>query len=288
MKFLIGFPFSHSVKDSGGLQALKKLAQILTDLDQTVYVIGSSFHNGKTIQISNPLTLDMDDIIVIYPEVVIGNPFKGKHVARWILYHTINGNNPVHFETPTTDILEKLKKSLEYTWGRKDEYFYLLEYYETKRKPEEKKLLTVYNLRLDEFEDYGLDREGYCHLFHKNNIDQSFVKEYNSEHIPLGDWDGIKKMFNSKKYFLTYDDSTYYLNIAALCGCIPVVLYKTKKSDYKEKTPSVRYGVAYGFEEIDYAEKTLKQMRTNLESIEVECLQTVKNFVKFWEEKLNK
>ena len=93
-------------------------------------------------------------------------------------------------------------------------------------------------------------------------------------------------MFNRKKYFLTYDDSTYFICIAALCGCIPVVLYKNKILDYKEKTPYVKYGVAYGFEELEYAEKTLHLMRPNLEELEKKSIDTIDNFIYYWNTKI--
>lgn len=272
MKFLIGYPHGGPVTNIGGVQALKKLVDMLTDRGQTVYVIGTSFLNSKSIMISEWFTHDIseiysDDLIVIYPEVVQGNPYDCKHVVRWILYHTLGSG-------------------VEGGWAETDEYFYLLDYYNTQRTPE-KRLLHAFNFRLDEFNDLGYEREGYCHLIKKNNVETSFVQQYNSDHIPVNDWPATIEMFNRKKYFLTYDDSTYFLNIAALCGCIPVVLYKEPKAlDYKERYPTMKYGVAHGFEEIEYAKNTLPLMRSQLEELEKLSYQTVDDFINFWEKKL--
>lgn len=267
MKFLIGFYHDGPVTNIGGLQAIKKLVDVLSEKkDHTVFVLGTSFINKKTIQIQNVNDIYTDDLIVIYPEIVAGNPFNCKHVVRWILYHTIHRRE-------------------EDSWHINDEYFYFSEYYHTRRQ-EQKRLLSAYNFRLDEFKNYGHARHGYCHLIKKNNIETSFVNRFNSESIPDTNWPALIEMFNRKKYFLTYDDSTYFICIAALCGCIPIVLYQEKNPDYKEKMAHVKYGVAYGFEEIDHAEKTLHLMRPNLEELERKSIDSINNFIYYWEEKL--
>lgn len=267
MKFLIGFVYHQTHTTSGGLQAIRKLTEILVSKGQTVYVVGSTFNVKGTIFVHNLGEIYSDDLVVIYPEIVAGNPFNCKHVVRWILYHTFHRDE-------------------ENTWQDTDEYFYLLDYYNTKRECE-KKILAAYNFRLDEFNDLGYEREGYCHLIKKNNVETSFVEKYGSQHIPETNFPALAEMFNKKKYFLTYDDSTYFLNIAALCGCIPVVLYKEPKAlDYKEKYPTMKYGVAHGFEEIEHAINTRHLMRAQLEKLETLSYQTVDDFINFWKKKL--
>ena len=267
MKFLLGYSYVGSIENSGGLRALQKLVNVLTDYDHTVYVFGECFANSKTISINDVSEIYSDDLIVIYPEVVGENPFNCKHVVRWILYHTAH-------------------RGIELSWSDTDDYFYYSYYYETLRK-EPKKMLAAYDFRLDEFWDFGYEREGYCHLNKKNNVDPYFAEKYNSEHLPPN-WDQKIELFNRKKYFITYDDSTYYICVAALCGCIPIVLYQEKTPEYNEKTPHVKYGVAYGFEEIEYAKETLHLMRPNLEELERKSIETIKSFIEYWEEKLNK
>jgi hypothetical protein len=287
MNFLIGFPFNGPVENVGGLLAIKKLTNVLTDLNQTVYVIGSSFHNEKTKKINNISEVDLKKTVVIYPETVVGNPFGGKNVVRWILYHTTKPNPPGIFHKLDFKTFLNLKKGIEYTWKNTDEYFYYNNYFDTIKK-REKKILTVYDFRLDEFYDLGLERDGYCHLFHKNNINQSFVEKYESEHIPSGNWKGIVEMFNKKKFFLTYDDSTYFLNISALCGCIPIVLYDNKKENYKNSNPLVKYGIAYGMDEIEHAKNTMSLIRPNLIEQEENSIETVKYFIEYCDRKFKK
>ncbi len=268
MKFLIGFPCHDAtiIDYWGGLRVIKKLISVLTDLGHTVYILGDAFSNGKTITLTDTNHLNMDDIIVIYPELVIGNPYNAKNVVRWILYHA--------------------KPEVESTWLDTDFYFYFFDYYKSLRN-EDKKFLTLYDFRLDEFKDLGLNREGYCHLIYKNNVDESFVEKYNSTPINKWNWEETKQIFNEKKYFLTYDDSTYFLNAAALCGCIPIVLYKEKKQNYRTKYPLAQYGVAYGFEEIGYAVNTIHLMKPYLQKLEEKSFNTVEEFIIFWENKLN-
>lgn len=288
MKFLIGYPVNVSIQYSGGLQVIKKLVDVLTELGQTVYIIGSSFKNEKTIQINNITEVDLNETVVIYPEVVVGNPFKGKNVVRWILYHTkFSPNPPSIYHKLDYSTSENLKRGIEFTWTKNDEYFYFNDFFETIKK-REKKILKTYNFRLNEFYDFGLDRDGYCHLFHKKNIDREFPNKYGSEHIPLNNWKGIIEMFNRKKYFLTYDDSTYYVVAAALCGCVPIILGVEDKEKVKNGNPLLKYGVAFGFEDIDYAEKTINNVRENLIEEEKKSIESVEQFIYFCEKKFKK
>jgi hypothetical protein len=287
MDFLIGFPFNGPTQNIGGLQVIKKLTDVLTDLNQTVYVIGSSFNNGKTIQINNISEVNLNNTVIIYPETVVGNPFMGKNVVRWILYHTTTPNPPGIFHKLDFNTFLNLKKGIEHTWKNTDEYFYFNNYFETLKK-REKKILKVYNFRLDEFYDFGLEREGYCHLFYKNNIDQSFPNKYNSEHIPLGNWEGIVNIFNRKKYFLTYDDSTYYLVVAALCGCVPIILCDNDKEKHRNGNPLMKYGIACGFDDIEYAKNTMSLVRPNLIEEDEKSIESVKSFIEFCDKKFKK
>lgn len=271
MEFLLGFVHGHPADKSGGLTALKKLVSMLSDRGHTVYVLHNNFMTGNSILISDVSILNMEKVVVIYPEIVTGNPYNGKNVTRWILYHT---------------------KNEEYTWDKTDVYFYYNDFFKTKKNPE-KLMLNCYEFRLDEFKDLGLDREGYCHIYRpdKSPNDFKIITQYKSEELIHGffknGWDWLIYKFNTKEYFLTYDDATYFSIIASLCGCKSIILYENKKHDLKYKNPLLKYGVAYGFEELEESIITRPLMRDHLNNIDIESHKTVDDFIKYWEKIIN-
>ena len=75
-------------------------------------------------------------------------------------------------------------------------------------------------------------------------------------------------IFNTYEYFYSYDPITFYSVIAAMCGCVSVVvkihglskedwLNKLAPIEYLKETGEPLYGVAYGVEEIEFAKNTL-------------------------------
>ena len=78
---------------------------------------------------------------------------------------------------------------------------------------------------------------------------------------------------------MSYDSSTFYTIIAALCGCIPVVykvqglnkqqwIQTTAASEYvKSKGLDNLYGIAYGEEDLEYAESTIHLVKEQWDDI---------------------
>ena len=122
--------------------------------------------------------------------------------------------------------------------------------------------------------NYNLDRRGYCFTIrkmthiHKNiNI---YQHPYNSFEITRShSQEDCINFFNKYEYFISYDPLTFLVIIAALCGCIPVVIKvdgmskdewikTTAVTDYLNYTgEKTLYGIAYGYEDIEYAKQTL-------------------------------
>lgn len=276
MKFLIGFNCNgYPIEMSGGMTVIRKLAKDLVKLGYLVFVIDKQFNVNGTILISEAQAsnLGFNDLITIYPEITKGNPLNSKNVVRWILYNT--------------------RPEIEETWSSSDFYFYFSEFFNTTRI-EDKKILTCVDFKLDLFCDKNQQREGYCHIarYHKVNIPDYLLKEkYNSEDLFKGHmqngWEWLVNKLNTKKYFITYDQATYYSVIAAMCGCISIILNHDDDKKYKKEIPpSHKYGIAYGFEEIDSSIKTRKLIKPYLKKMENDSIKTVKNFVSFFKNKI--
>jgi hypothetical protein len=276
MQFLIGYdPGSFPVDMSGGHTVLRELAKQLSISGQTVYVLGSLFNVAGTKLISPDeiSKLDLNNLITVYPEGVKGNPYNSKHVVRWILYHT----NP----------------EVEYTWGADDVYFYFNDYFVSKEN-KDRKILNCFDFKLDLFYDKKLDRNGYCHIDRncmRLSPDSSLVLKYDSEdlfhgHLTMG-WEWLVDKLNTKKYFITYNVATYYSAIASMCGCISIILHDGIKEDnVKEKVIANKYGVAYGFEEVDESISNRELLKPYLNEVTNNSIRTIENFILYWDSEL--
>jgi len=87
LKFVIWSP--EYTEGIGDVIALHLLAKNLAEEGYHVVISsGKTMPNSKALTINriNELVLTPNETVVIYPEIVIGNPFNAKHVVRWLLH----------------------------------------------------------------------------------------------------------------------------------------------------------------------------------------------------------
>jgi hypothetical protein len=148
-------------------------------------------------------------------------------------------------------------------------------------------------------------------MFHKNtpNDAQKFVEQFKS--FDLGEWktigahDYLREQFNKYEYFLTYDQKSFFTLAATLCGCKAIILnpgpsleiadnafteseeyLKTyTPTEYRLNNPIQMFGIAYGIDDIGWANKTIGLSTDYLKELEIIDDKTVDDFIKFWEVK---
>ena len=193
-----------------------------------------------------------DETLVVYPEIVYGNPLGAKNVARWLLYHYKFENIPqaycsddlfmcyrTYFNSPALN-----PKGITVTINHFDD-----------------KLYRQYN--------FG-KRTGNCYILRKGRNRTDLPIEFDG---PVFDdnmsQEELVKMFNTYKYCYDYDTQTFYATIAAVCGCIPIVVMEPGKTidDYLSKAEQNHYGRAYGDspEQIEYAVRTRDKLLAALD-----------------------
>ena len=211
--------------------------------------------------------IDWNDWVVIYPETVSGNPMGAKNVVRWLLhnpgYHTgqvLYGPGELYFKFSSGISDFQNFGSLTSDLNLKVIH-YPLEYYNTKNVSSIRSG-TAYSLR-----------KGKNKVI-KHNLEDSILIDEKSHKE-------VSEIFKKVNRFISYDTLTAFSVFAVLCGCESVVIPdKGVSIDQWYEEPQDRYGISYGFSNLEYAASTkhLVEARVIKEHDEnLECVQKVFN-----------
>ena len=289
LSFIVNTMISIGFEHKGGSYVLHKLAYELAEYGHNIYVFNEPFYPHNNIKVIptkrypigdgwnskfewEGFTYNPNKTVSIQPQTTFGNPFNTIHNVRWILHHTTQEQ----FDT----------------FGKND-LIYKIADFEVPTKLEIKPLVVI-DYNLDKFENLNKkNRSGFCHIIHKNTPDwgKDFLTKFNS--IDLSDWynkGGLEYLnieLNNYEYMLTFDDKTYLTTISALCGAKAIILNeKTTPYKYRQLNPTQMYGIAYGINDITWANNTIDMVENHLIELEKNDKETVKEFVKYWENKL--
>lgn len=181
------------------------------------------------------------DTVVVYQDGVYGNPFHAKKIVRWFLFHNRYPDDPHAYE--------------------QDELvFSCREFFNDYQLNPTCRLLNLrhFNSELYRQTNFG-ERQGNCYFIHKGWTRPDLPREFDG---PVIDYLTEKKkveVLNRCKYFYSYDTQTFYNKIAAVCGCISIVVMEPGKTkeDYLGKGDQDN-GRAYG----DSPEEIKRSLRT--------------------------
>jgi hypothetical protein len=197
----------------GGIIVMHYLVKLINEKYGDKFHAKLFMHNN--VRYDNPFSTEFanirdinDNSIVIYPEIVSGNPLNAKNVVRWILLE-------LGIEMP----LDHYNK-----WSMKD----LVYYWETKQNIKNYKQLSCPFLNTTIFKNNNknTERTKTCFLIKKapfihKHID--YIHPTNSICIDDFSLQDINNTFNECKFFYTYDANTAYIIYATICGCIPII-----------------------------------------------------------------
>lgn len=181
------------------------------------------------------------DTVVLYPDVIYGNPLHAKKVVRWLLSHNRFGNDPN-------------------AYGKEDLFFCFREFFNDYNLNPTCRTFVInyFDNELYKQMNFG-PREGVCYIIRKGKSRVDLPKFFLGPIIDeLSEKEKVA-VLNRCKYCYFYDTQTFYTSIACVCGCIPIIMMEPgkKKTDYMGKG-DYDYGKAFGDtpEEIEYAIKT--------------------------------
>lgn len=252
---------------SGGIIVMYKLAELLAIRGYETYTSSPPKPGSLAIYAGDYLAsnFDMENTMVIYPEIVIGNPFNAIHVTRWILY------------TPG-------KIGGDGVYGEHDLIYKYWEFFEIDSKFKIDGYLRCLDTKKEFFVNLNKKRNGVCYLVKKGSLlkkeliyhpEESFcIDKYNND-------EHLLNIFNENEIFISYDSASYHSIQAALCGCISVVIpdENISKEEWMSKQQIFKYGVAYGLDDVQWARDTMKFVKSELQKIEDECEDLVDKYI---------
>ena len=186
--------------------------------------------------------LSKNDTIVIYPDVVHGNPLKAKHVMRYLMYH--------------------YKFADDASAHGKDDLF--VAFREIFNSPELNPNGYICHINFFDSELYRQfnfgARKGNCYVVRKGATRGDLPKTFDGPVLDDLPESEKVKVLNERKFCYFYDLQTFYSAIAVVCGCIPIMIPEPGKSesDYRRPGEMHAYGLAWSAaeEQIRYAAET--------------------------------
>ena len=202
-----------------------------------------------------------EDTVLVYPDIFYGNIFNAKNVVRWFLYYNRFGKE---------------------AYGKNDLFFaYRDVFNDEKFNPDSRKLyLAYYDLNLYKRSNFG-PRSGKCYIVRKGQKRVDLPESFDGPVLDDLQEEEKVKIMNECEYCISYDTQTAYTAIAAICGCISVIVPEKGKTwaDYRTKGET-HYGEALGFskEEIEYAQKTAGKVIERYQKINADGIRVAEEF----------
>ena len=287
MKYII---YNKSARHSkifrcGGCYALAILFKDIKRLGEEVYLSHSAVnvptlppYEDKDFLKNNKVNLD--ECITVYPEIIKGNPIKSKYVVRWLLHY------PGHFN-----------ESYQ-SWNKNTDLFFSYEDWITKKSKEMgfriDGRLTVTHFNHDVLKNQNRTRTGTCFTERKGALKGSNINDIPKDAkditrlLKSGDIERMAEAFNKYESFYTYDEYTILSILAALCGCNSIIASQSRTIEefHKLKLDYWKYGIAYGFKDLERAKSTQHLLKDSLLEHERINYETVKDFIKFTKENI--
>ena len=279
-------------ENTGGIVVLYMLVDYLNRLGADAYVYPYCLDEKKAIKFgflslwglsdqreiaarysdqsgNTPVWLDVNvgDAIVVYPEIIAGNPANAVHVVRWFLHKP-------GFHTGVVD------------YGDEELYFYYKKTFnDWGLNPHEERCLFMARVLKDIYYP-PKDRQrrvGECCVVHKGQKRELEIKTEGMTMVDGLTHAQAAEVFRISKRCYCYDLDTMYARYAALCGC-EVVIVPDAGMSVEEWRPDAesRYGLAYGDsqEQLEWAAQTRSSVLESMMRGENQAEESVLNFLK--------
>lgn len=264
----------------GGVICLNYLCHLLNSLNYESYLYVINNYNNKynlNLNINFIKNKDIEknninDYIVIYPEIIDHNPLNAKKIVRWLLHKPGFHTNRINF-------------------GVDDLIVAYIKNYQGSYEIDEKHILNIKYIMNNTYYNRNLERTKTCYSIRKGAKSKPNLKLVHKEDsicIDGKDHKEISDIFNQSHTFISYDTYSTFSIYAALCGATSIVIPDegVSKKDWYHDIKNT-YGIAYGLDDIQYAEQTKDLLYQYIRNQEQENIDMVQNFVALCDEYFN-
>jgi len=306
--FLVATPAY--TNDSGGAKVLHQLCHLLNELgeayvvplprgsilnwlninqvEQLVAAEKNQLENFKTCpSLNTPIfsknsDLDVEACVAVYPEVVFGNPFQFRHVARWVLYHS-----GFHRRISCTSKGEvEFKYSQVFTGAEISGFSETADFTLHVLMPDEEILSALRRDINASSEELHKNRGGVAYCVRKGTPRQNDLINEDAICIDGRSMDEIIDILKNVKYFISFDPSTFYSEVAVALGCYSLVScpkYDGKEIDAANERPHL----AFSPDQIEGSWKRRAALLQQFERAATLSRQNVAQFYEFWVQRIN-
>ena len=238
----------------------------LTRRHLTTFTVNAAIHSDVIGTDNLDLIAQRDDIIVVYPEIIAGNPLKGRKVVRWLMHDAGFFTGKVYFRPGEIYFCyDQDTKRVQIPGSRMSD-----------------NLLTTIHIP---FENYNLEavaenRTGTAFCIRKGKgktLQHGLEDSVMIDGLPH--WQ-VAEIFKRVRQFISYDSRTFYSRLAVLCGCDSIVIPDPGVSEEEwMPDPEARFGVAYGFENLEKARQSAPDTIRVLRKMEENSTKTTSSFI---------
>ena len=235
-------------KSDDWITKLKRIKRIVLNQSELPLLANSDTFELKTNPSFNTPVLSLkaahalaqqEDTIVIYAEIIAGNPLGAKNVVRWLLHDPGFHSGHIYYEPGELYFrFNEAVKPFAFPGSTTSDLFLTVVQYP----------LDLYNLdgALPESE-----RQGSAYCLRKGAHKPIVHDLTDSICIDQLPHEEVAKVFKHVKHFYCYDTLTAYYHLAAACGCKVVIIPDEGVTKEQWLTPEARLGMAYGLPEIN-------------------------------------
>lgn len=209
------------------------------------------------------------DAVVVYPEVIRGNPLQARNVARWLLYKP----GEIH----------------PYEFGDNELFFHCGEMFDAPEITGGAHELVMYRRNRVYKNENRPERKGVAYVVRKG-FDKPRLPETEAPDAILVDGKShaeCNEIFNQVDTFISYDEATMYSQFAAICGCDSIIVpgWFPDQETWMENHRLAANGVAYGFEHIEHARATRHKVIEMMDAQERNSEDSARNFIRLTKER---
>jgi hypothetical protein len=287
LKFLVVSPQPSYIPYIGGITVTHTLANYLHLFGEEVYLYANSTKPEYSVQCiphGSIFDLDQENTIVI---LIAG---AGEH--------TYLPNMP-KFITEAKYIVRWLVNDQVKSYPKNNKFYKYHKYWNTFDSQQIDGYLSVIDVDKNLFHNRGLQRTTNCFLI-KGNLDEEperFINDFKNDicidnylySIPHDQtMNFLSDVFNSCKSFISYTPFTFASVLASLCGCVSIVIPKSKygdknfdKNKWMTEMWCTKYGTAVGLEDIPRAIETMPLVESMIDDyINITQKTQIKEFIK--------